>query len=89
MIPHARSAWGLEILSYAPHALKPAPPPSTAATPKENTPCISDLAGVKFFLKKERVFFGALPSKYSGKGGSEMRGSLEFARGLPIESLLA
>ena len=24
---------------------------------KKNTPCISDLAGVKFFLKKERVFF--------------------------------
>src|SRR3989344_3068001 len=24
---------------------------------RKNTPCISDLAGVKFFLKKERVFF--------------------------------
>jgi len=24
---------------------------------KKNTPCIYDLAGVKFFLKKERVFF--------------------------------
>src|SRR3989338_10696948 len=24
---------------------------------KKNTPCISDLAGVKFLLKKERVFF--------------------------------
>src|SRR3989338_1235484 len=35
---------------------------------KKNTPCISDLAGVKFLLKKERVFFfGVLPSKYSGR----------------------
>ena len=34
---------------------------------KKNTPCISVLAGVKFLLKKERVFsFGVLPSKYSG-----------------------
>jgi hypothetical protein len=24
---------------------------------RKNTPCISDLAGVKFLLKKERVFF--------------------------------
>ena len=34
---------------------------------RKNTPCISDLAGVNFFIKKERVFsFGVLPSKYSG-----------------------
>src|SRR3989344_5105962 len=35
---------------------------------KKNTPCISDLAGAKFLLKKERVFFfRVLPSKYSGR----------------------
>lgn len=37
-----------------------APPPAsqTRRQPrKKNTPCISDLAGVKFLLKKERVFF--------------------------------
>ena len=35
---------------------------------RKNTPCLSDLAGVDFFLKKERVFFfGVLPSKYSGR----------------------
>jgi hypothetical protein len=34
---------------------------------KKNTPCISDLAGVKFLLEKEGCFsFGVLPSKYSG-----------------------
>ena len=35
---------------------------------KKNTPCFLDLAGVKFLLKKERVFFfRVLPSKYSGR----------------------
>jgi len=38
-----------------------------SATPKKNVPCFLDLAAVKFFLKKERIFFfGVLPSKYSG-----------------------
>jgi len=43
--------------------------PATAslrsATPKENTPCLSDFARDRFFLKKERVFsFGVLPAKF-------------------------
>jgi len=39
--------------------LKLAPPPARlrAETPKENTPCFSDLRAGKFFLKKERAFF--------------------------------
>jgi len=33
-----------------------------SATPKKNARCFLDLAGVKFFLKKERTFFfGVLP----------------------------
>src|SRR3990167_2626511 len=40
---------------------------------KKNTPCISDLAGVKFLLKVERTFFfGVLPSR-SRAGGGTMR----------------
>ncbi|OGF77767.1 hypothetical protein A3F23_04370 [Candidatus Giovannonibacteria bacterium RIFCSPHIGHO2_12_FULL_43_15] len=41
---------------------------------RKNTPCISDLAGVKFLLKKERVFFfrgSALNT--SGRWRGEMR----------------
>ena len=53
-----------------------------SATPKKNVPCFSDLAVVKFFLKKERTFFfGVLPSKYSGKwrGDNSIRsGMAEF-----------
>ena len=56
MTSHAPRAWWLETESYAPR--KPHALASTPATPKEKTlPCISDLAGVKFLLKKERVFF--------------------------------
>ena len=38
---------------------KPRPPPSTAATPKENAPCISDFGGGggMHFEKGEGVFF--------------------------------
>jgi len=44
-----------------------------SATPKKNVSCFSDLAGVKFFLKKERTFFfGVLPSR-SRAGGGTMR----------------
>ena len=47
---------------------RPATASLLSATPKKNVPCISDLAGVKFFLKVERTFFfGVLPSKYSGR----------------------
>jgi len=36
----------------------PQPPCGLGGNPeRKNTPCISDLAGVKFLLKKERVFF--------------------------------
>ena len=44
-----------------------------SATPKKNVSCFLDLAGVKFFLKKERTFFfGVLPSR-SRAGGGTMR----------------
>ena len=44
-----------------------------SATPKKNVPCFSDMAVVKFFLKKERTFFfGVLPSR-SRAGGGTMR----------------
>jgi len=33
-----------------------------SATPKKNVPYFLDLAGVKFFLKKERTFFFGVPS---------------------------
>jgi hypothetical protein len=47
---------------------RPAPASLRSATPKKNVPYFSDLAGVKFLLKKERTFFfGVLPSKYSGR----------------------
>ena len=44
---------------------------------KKNTPCFLDLAGVKFLLKKERVFFfrGVLPSITRAVWWGEMRGS--------------
>src|SRR3989338_11699339 len=49
-------------------------PPATAslhsATPKKNVPCNS-LVLVKFFLKKERIFFfGVLPSRSRAGGGT-------------------
>ena len=47
---------------------------------RKNTPCISDLAGVKFLLKKERVFFfrgSAL--QVCGQCGGAKRG-LGFAK---------
>jgi len=40
-----------------------------SATSKENTPCISDLAGVKFLLKKERVFFRGSDLQVFGQCG--------------------
>ena len=45
---------------------------------RKNTPCISDLAGVDFFLKKERVFFfrGFCPPSIR-TGGVQM----QFGRG--------
>jgi len=40
---------------------------------RKNIPCISDLAGVKFLLKKERTFFcGTLPRMSAG-GWASMR----------------
>ena len=56
MMSHARSAWWLETKSYA-RTIAPPLPRFTRQPRKKNTPCISDLAGVNFFLKKERVFF--------------------------------
>jgi len=42
-----------------------------SATPKKNVPYFLDLAGVKFSLKKERVFFfGVLPSMLQAGGGT-------------------
>jgi len=52
-----------------------------SATPKKNVPCFLDLAAVKFFLKKERIFFfGVLPSKYSGRwrGDNSIRADFGF-----------
>ena len=48
---------------------------------RKNTPCISDLAGVKFFLKKERVFFlsGFCPPSIRS-GGVQMQFGLGFAK---------
>ncbi|OGY38195.1 MAG: hypothetical protein A3I08_00975 [Candidatus Andersenbacteria bacterium RIFCSPLOWO2_02_FULL_46_11] len=41
-------------------------PRRASATPKKKVSCFFDLAGVKFFLKVERIFFfGVLPSKSS------------------------
>src|SRR3989344_1373841 len=40
-----------------PHCSATCPNTWRAEPRKKNTPCISDLAGVKFLLKKERVFF--------------------------------
>jgi len=42
---------------------------------RKNTPCISDLAGVKFLLKKERVFFfrgSALPACAEASAGRQV-----------------
>ena len=50
---------------------RPAPASLRSATPKKNVPCFLDLAGVKFFLKKERTFFfGVLPSRSRAGGGT-------------------
>ena len=52
---------------------RPATASLHSATPKKNVPCFSDMAVVKFFLKKERTFFfGVLPSR-SRAGGGTMR----------------
>ena len=42
---------------------------------KKNTPCFSDLAGVKFLLKKERVFFfrGSALQVFGQCGGASIR----------------
>ena len=42
---------------------------------RKNTPCISDLAGVKFLLKKERVFFfrGSALQVFGQCGGASIR----------------
>jgi hypothetical protein len=42
---------------------------------RKNTPCISDLAGVKFLLKKERVFFfrGSALQVFGQYGGASIR----------------
>ena len=42
---------------------------------RKNTPCISGLAGVKFLLKKERVFFfrGSALQVFGQCGGASMR----------------
>jgi hypothetical protein len=47
---------------------------------KKNTPCISDLAGVKFLLKKERVFFfrGSALQVFGQCGGTKC--GLGFAK---------
>ena len=60
-----------QMIRSKPHALA-----STPATPKEKTlPCISDLAGVKFLLKKERVFFlsGFCPPSIRAVRGASYR----------------
>jgi hypothetical protein len=48
---------------------------------RKNTPCIFDLAGVDFFLKKERVFFflGSV-RKDIRTGGVQMQFGLGFAK---------
>jgi len=44
---------------------------------RKNTPCISDLTGVKFLLEKERVFFfRGSTLNYSGSRRGEMPFSL-------------
>ncbi|OGI62213.1 hypothetical protein A2W12_03865 [Candidatus Nomurabacteria bacterium RBG_16_40_11] len=47
---------------------------------RKNTPCISDLAGVKFLLKKERVFFfrGSALQVFGQCGGAKC--GLGFAK---------
>jgi len=49
---------------------------------RKNTPCISDLAGVKFLLKKERVFFfrGCRGSARQWRNDTSVQGSLEPPR---------
>src|SRR3990167_2768490 len=47
---------------------------------KKNTPCISDLAGVKFILKKERVFFfrGSALQVFGQCGGAKRKCRRKF-----------
>jgi len=52
--------------------------PLHSATPKKNVPCFLDLAGVKFLLKKERVFFSGLCLPSIQAGGGTMRTKFVF-----------
>ena len=67
----------------SPHFAPPHCPNTWRAEPrKKNTPCISDLAGVNFLLKKERVFFfrGCRGSARRWRGDTSVRGSFEPPR---------
>jgi hypothetical protein len=60
--------------------IAPPPPRGLGGNPeRKNTPCILDLAGVKFLLKKKGCFsFGALPSITRAVGGAKC--GLGFAK---------
>ncbi|MBU6431673.1 hypothetical protein KGQ29_04900 [Patescibacteria group bacterium] len=59
---------------------RPATASQSLGNPEKNTPCISDLAGVKFLLKKERVFFfrGSALQVFGQCGGTKC--GLGFAK---------
>src|SRR3989344_3160311 len=72
---HARSAWLFETKSYA-RTIAPPPPRGLGGnTERKTTPCISDLAGVKFFFEKGKGVFlsGFLPSITRAVGGRNTR----------------
>jgi hypothetical protein len=68
---------------------RPATASRTRQPRKKNTPCISDLAGVKFLLKKERVFFfrGSALQVFGQCGGAKC--GLGFAKTISGEKDLA
>ena len=74
MNSHAPRAWLSEANLYAPR--KPRHRLASLGNPeRKNTPCISALAGVKFILKKERVFFfrGSALQVFWQCGGASIR----------------
>ncbi len=73
---HARSAWWLEIISYAPIPCQCEPPPHAAeygGNPERKTPFpFSKRIPPAKQKCMERFSFGVLPSKYSGSAAAEM-----------------
>src|SRR3989344_2215168 len=79
MNSHAPRAWLSEANLYAPR--KPRHRLASLGNPeRKNSPCISALAGVKFILKKERVFFfrGSALQVFGQCGGAKRKCRRKF-----------